>query len=390
MTINGRNKVFSPATLGDLKLRNRLIRTAAFEGMCPNGVPTDQLVEHHRSMAAGGVGMTTVAYASVSADGRTYGHQILMSEQVLAPLRKLTEAVHAQGAAASIQLGHCGYFASMSATGERPIGASRLLNLYGLTFSRAMTDADIVRVTEDFGRGARLAREAGFDAVEIHAGHGYLLSQFLSPYTNRRKDAYGGSLENRLRFPIAALRKVRETLGPGFPILVKMNMRDGFSGGLEIDEAVEIAKRFEAEGASALVLSGGFVSKTPLYMLRGDVPTREMASVQSAWYRRIGLLLFGNLFVQKYPYKELFFLEDARRIRAAVKLPLVLVGGIRSVENLETAMAEGFDFAAMGRALIMEPDLPKRWARGETAESKCEPCNICIAEMDRGGVRCVK
>jgi 2,4-dienoyl-CoA reductase-like NADH-dependent reductase (Old Yellow Enzyme family) len=381
-------KVFSPLKLGDLELPNRVIRTGAFEGMCPGGAPSDRLIEHHREMAAGGVGMTTVAYCSVSADGRTYGHQLMMRREIVPALRRLTDAVHREGAAASIQLGHCGDFSSKKVIGGRPLGPSSRLVLYGRTRSRAMDRAEMERVRDDFVHATELAREAGFDAVEIHAGHGYLLSQFLSPFANRRGDEFGGPLENRLRFPSEVMRAVRERVGSGFPVLAKVNLRDGFRGGLEIDEAVEIAKRFEQDGVSGLVLSGGFVSKAPLYMLRGDVPVKEMASVQPAWIDRVGLNLFGRLFVQRYPYEELFFLGESKRVREAVAMPLVLVGGVRSLDGMRTAMDEGFDAVAMGRALIREPDLVNRFRRGEATESTCEPCNRCIAEMDRGGVRC--
>jgi 2,4-dienoyl-CoA reductase-like NADH-dependent reductase (Old Yellow Enzyme family) len=365
-----------------------VIRTGAFEGMCPGGAPSDALIEHHRQMGAGGVGLTTVAYCSVSPDGRTYHHQMVLTEEIVPALRRLTDAVHREGAAASIQLGHCGDFANKKVIGGRPLGPSARIVLYGRCRSREITREDMQRVRDDFGRAAVLAREAGFDAVEIHAGHGYLLSQFLSPFTNRRDDEYGGSLANRMRFPSEVIHHVRELVGPGFPVLAKTNLRDGFAGGLEIDEAVQIAERFEQDGASGLVLSGGFVSKAPLYMLRGDVPVREMASVQESWVSRVGLRLFGRLFVQRYPYEELFFLDAARRVRSAVDLPLVLVGGVRSLEGMRTAMAEGFDLVALGRALIREPDLVRRLERGEAVESTCEPCNKCIVEMDRGGVRC--
>ncbi len=380
---------FQPARLGDLRLRNRIWRTAAFEGMCQGGEPTAPLREHHRAMAAGGVSLTTVAYCSVSPEGRTYGHQLWMRPEVVPALRQLTDAVHAEGAAASIQLGHAGYFASKKAIGSRPLGASRVYCLYGMSYPRVMQQADLEKTVADFVRAAELSREAGFDAVELHFGHGYLISQFLSPYTNRRTDQWGGALENRLRLALTVLRRVREALPPGMPVLPKVNLADGFERGLQPDEAVEAARRYEAEGATALVLSGGFVSKTPFYMLRGNLPTREMAGSQSEWTHRVGLRLFGRVFVQEYPFEELFFLEDARRVREAVSLPLVLLGGVCSRDGLRTAAAAGFEHVALGRALIRDPDFPRRLERGELTASDCDHCNRCVAAMDRGGVRCV-
>lgn len=385
----GADAYFQPTRLGDLSLRNGMFRTAAFEGMVQGGGPTAALVDHHRGMAAGGVSLTTVAYCAVSPEGRTYDHQLLMRPDIVPGLRRLTDAVHAEGAAAAIQLGHSGYFADKKAIGQQPVGASRVYCLYGLSYPRVLQEPDLERVVDDFVRAAELAREAGFDAVELHFGHGYLVSQFLSPYTNRRTDRWGGSLDNRLRLALAILRRVRAALPASMPVLPKVNLEDGFRRGLQIDEAVEAARRYEAEGATALVCSGGFVSKTPFYMLRGNVPVKEMVQVQQGWSRRMGLRLFGRMFVQRYPFEELFFLDRALQMRQAVSLPLVLVGGVCSRAGLHRAQEAGFEYVALGRALIRDPDFPRRLQRGEVQASDCDHCNRCVAEMDRGGVKCV-
>jgi len=384
------SSTFTPFTVGGLRLRNRIVKPATFEGMCPGGMVSDALVEHHRRVAAGGAALTTVAYASISPDGRSYPTQILMRPEVVPGLARLADAVHREGAAAALQIGHCGYFANPRVIGGRPLGASRLFNTYGLTFARPATEGDLARVVSDFATSTWLAREAGMDAVELHFGHGYLVSQFLSPFTNRRRDRWGGSLANRARLAVEVLRAARRAAGPDFPILLKVNIRDGFPGGLELDESIAAARMLEGEGATALVLSCGFVSRTPLYMLRGDVPVRQMAAVQEAWHARLGLTLFGKLLVQRYPYEEGFLLEEARRMRAAVRLPLVLLGGIKSLATIERALGAGFELVGMGRALLHDPDLPMRMERGEAAGSGCVPCNECIAEMDRGGVRCTR
>jgi 2,4-dienoyl-CoA reductase-like NADH-dependent reductase (Old Yellow Enzyme family) len=389
-----RGKVFSSARLGALNLRNRVIKTATYEGMSPAGVPSDALIWHHRDLAAGGVGMTTVAYCAVSPNGRTFEAQMYMRDAILAKLRELTEAVHAEGAAVSIQLGHCGYFSRNTTLPRRcSLGPSFRLNEYGLMsgvpFTRAMTEADIAQVIDEFGAAAAMAQSAGFDAVELHLGHGYLLSQFLCPATNRRHDAWGGSLDNRMRLPLAVLRRVRERVGAGFPILCKTNLRDGFRGGLELDESVKVAQGLEREGVDAIVLSGGFTSRTPFFLFRGARPIKEMIEVEHNPFQKLSLRFFGNRIIREYPFKEMFFLEDARAVRRAVRVPLVLLGGILSVDNLETAMREGFDFVAMGRALIADPDLVNRMQRGEATRSRCISCNKCVAEMERNGVRCV-
>jgi 2,4-dienoyl-CoA reductase-like NADH-dependent reductase (Old Yellow Enzyme family) len=383
------SKAFTPGKIGNLQLRNRIIRAGCFEGMCQEGSCSELLLDHHRAVARGGAAMTTVAYCSVAQEGRAYGHELWMREQVLPDLKRLTDAVHKEGAAVSIQLGHCGYFSSKSDTGYQPMGASRKFNLFRLSFPQVMTEQDMNDVIDQFVSAAIMAKQVGFDAVEIHSGHGYLLSQFLSPYTNKRKDIYGGSLENRMRFPAAVIRQVREAIGPGYPILVKMNVTDGIKGGLEIEDAIIIARRFEAEGASALVPSCGFTSKTPLMMLRGNVPTMEMVAVQKSWIKKMGLLLFGHFMVQQYEYKDLFLMQDAMKILRAVQIPVILIGGICSVENLETAMNAGFEFVEIGRAIIKDPDIVNKWQRGESIASDCDHCNRCIPEMDRGGINCV-
>ena len=381
---------FTPVTLGRLRLGNRIVKPATFEGMCPGGLVSDALVAHHREVAAGGAALTTVAYASISPDGRSYATQLLLRPEAAPGLGRLADAVHREGAAVALQIGHCGYFASPRVIGGRPLGASRLFNTYGLALARPATEEDLARVVSDFAAAARLARDAGLDAVELHFGHGYLVSQFLSPYTNRRKDRWGGSLTNRARLAVEVLRAARAAVGPEFPLLLKVNLRDGFAGGLELDESIEVARVLEAQGATALVLSGGFVSRTPLYMLRGEVPVARMAAGQDRWHARVGLTLFGRLLVQAYPYAEGFFLEEAKAMRAAVRLPLVLLGGVKSMATVDRALSAGFELVGMGRALLHDPALPRKLSRGEVVASGCVPCNECIAEMDRGGVRCTR
>jgi 2,4-dienoyl-CoA reductase-like NADH-dependent reductase (Old Yellow Enzyme family) len=387
---------FSPLRLAGLSLRNRIIKTATFEGMSPNGCVSDALIDHHRALAKGGVAMTTVAYCAVSPDGRTFRDQLHMRPELVPDLRVLTAAVHAEGAAASLQLGHCGAFCNNhDLIRRRPVGPSRALNLVGALSGRvladAMTEAEIEEVTGAFVGAARLAREAGFDAVELHLGHGYLLSQFFSPGTNRRRDRFGGSLENRARFALSVVEQVRTTLPPEIPVLAKVNLRDGFRGGLELDESVQVARWLEARGADALVLSGGFVSRNPFYLFRGERPLRQMITVEKSLGQKLALALFGPALIRAYPFEPLYFLPLAREIRRVVRMPLVLLGGIKSCDDLDAVMREGFELAAMGRALLHDPALIGKYAAGLARESGCVPCNQCVAEMDReGGVCCSK
>ncbi len=383
-----------PGYLGTLALRNRIIKTATYEGMSPGGLIDDALIRHHTELARGGVGMTTVAYCAVSPDGRTFAEQLQMSDANLPMFRRLTDTVHAAGAAVSLQLGHCGGFSkNKELVGKRPYGPSTHLNEYGL-FSgllrtRAMSVADMERTAEEFAAAALHAKECGFDAIEVHLGHGYLLSQFLSPKINKRRDEYGGSLENRMRFPLQVVAAVRERVGPHFPVIAKTNLADGVRGGLQIDDAVEIARTLERSGVTALIMSGGLVAKSALYLLRGGRPLREMIEVEKNPAQRLALRVFGPSVVKKVEFEELFFLPMARQVRAAVSMPLILLGGAISGDNLSTAMDEGFEFVAMGRALLADPDFVRRLEDDPHFRTRCNQCNKCIAEMDRGGVRCV-
>jgi 2,4-dienoyl-CoA reductase-like NADH-dependent reductase (Old Yellow Enzyme family) len=382
-------KIFSEGRIAGLTLKNRVIRSGCFEGMCPGGRPSVELLEHHRSLAAGGIAMTTVAYCSVSQEGRAYGHEMWMREEIQPDLKAMTTAIHGEGGLASIQLGHCGFFAGKKVIGETPIGPSRKFCLFRFGFSRAAGEDDLEKILKDFTRAAVLSKEAGFDAVELHAGHGYLLSQFLSPWSNRRKDQYGGTLENRLRFPLQVIRNVRDAVGAAFPILVKMNVEDGFRGGLDLQEAKEVAKRFEAAGASALIPSCGFTAKTPLFMLRGEVPIREFVRNEKNPFLKVGFYLFGRLMVQRYTFNPLFLFDQAREIAEAVRIPVVLIGGICSLQEMNKAMDSGFEFVQVGRATIMEPQMVNKMIRGEIETVPCDHCNRCVGEMDAGGIRCV-
>jgi 2,4-dienoyl-CoA reductase-like NADH-dependent reductase (Old Yellow Enzyme family) len=387
--------LFTPGRLGPLELRNRMIKSATNEGMARGAVVSDALVEFHRRMAAGGVGMTTLAYVSVSSEGRTYRHQLWMRDEAMEGLARLTAAVHAEGAAAAVQLGHSGYFANKAASGVRPIGPSRVFNPAGLAFSRAATAEDLDKMEADFAQAAIGAVGAGFDALEIHLGHGYLLSQFLSPFTNRRRDEYGGSIENRARFPRRVLRAVRQALretegGDRVAVTAKLNMDDGFTGGLVLDDGIAVARMLEEDASvDGLELTGGFTSKTPMYLMRGDVPLTEMIARERSAIRRLGLRVMGRRFIQAYPFEEAFFLPNARKVRAAVSLPLILLGGITRLDTMEQAVDEGFEFVAMARALLRDPDLPRKLRGGETDKSACVPCNKCVVEMERHGTRCV-
>jgi len=382
--------LFSPFKLGPVTLRNRAIRAAAFEGMYPGNMPSDELFDYHRAVAAGGVGMTTVAYASVNQSGISFPHQLWLRKEAVPGLRKLTDSVHREGADCSIQIGHCGNMANGSLARSRPLAPSSRINLYGPTFPRAMNKADIQNIVKDFGKAVHLARECGFDAVEVHAGHGYLISQFLSPYTNKRKDSFGGTLENRARFMLMVMDEVKKAAGTDMALLVKTNMRDGFKGGMELDEALEVAKMLEQAGATALVLSGGFVSKAPMYVMRGAMPIKVFAYYIENWLMKFFVRMLGNYLVREVTFREAYFLEDALKFRAQLKLPLIYVGGLLSYEKINEVLNNGFEFVAFARALIKDPDFINKLKNNELSCSECDTSNYCIAVMYTHQAVCIK
>lgn len=369
----------APAKLGPITLRNRTIKAATYEHMAVRGKVTDGLVDFHVAHAAGGVGLTTVAYCAVEPGGRTDGHQILWKDSAMPGLRRLTDAVHEVGGAVSAQIGHSGPVGDRWSTGVRAIGPSRYFNLQGVASSRAATEEDLTRIIAAHGHAASRAVEAGFDAVEVHLGHNYLVSSFLSPRLNRRTDRWGGSLENRARLARAVLRAVRDAVGDRIAILAKLNLDDGVPGGFWIDESTRVAQWLESDGTvDALELSCGSSLKNPLYLFRGKAPITEFAAAMPAAIRP-AVKLVGPRLLKEYPYTDAFLLDDARQVRAAVDLPLVLLGGVTSLEVVETAMAEGFEFVAMARALLREPDLVNQWSTARGHRSLCNHCNRCMA-----------
>ncbi len=333
--------------------------------------------------------MTTIAYAAVEQSGLSFPHQLWLNQAAIPGLRKITDAVHRVGAACSIQIGHCGNMSKASIAGRLPLAPSAGINLYVPTFTHRMNNADIQSVVKSFGKAVNLAREAGFDAVEVHAGHGYLISQFLSPYTNKRKDSFGGSLENRSRFMLMVMEEVKKSAGNDIAVLVKTNIRDGFKGGTEIDECIEIAKMLEHAGADALVLSGGFVSKAPMYVMHGKMPIKVFAHYIEDKLMSFFVRLVGNWLVKEVPFTEAYFLEDALKFRKALKLPLVYVGGLISREKIDEVLNNGFDLVALARALIKDPDFVKKLQNNELSRSECDTCNYCIAVMYSRQAACI-
>jgi 2,4-dienoyl-CoA reductase-like NADH-dependent reductase (Old Yellow Enzyme family) len=355
--------LFQETTIRGLTLRNRFVRSATWEGMADaKGAPTEELIQLMGDLASGGVGLIITGYAFVSEEGRGGPRQLgIHSDELVGRLREMVREVHARGGRIVAQLGHCGIQAAYNLTGMEPIGPSPMEGRPG----RGMTLEDIERVRLSFARAAKRAVDAGFDGVQIHAAHGYLLSQFLSPYFNKREDAYGGSLEGRVRLLVEVTRGIREEVGAEKPVLIKINCEDFLPGGLTLEDSVKAGEILVKEGIDAIEVSGGMRLAGPKFM-----PSR------------LGI---------RHEHEEAYFKEAAKEFKRKVGVPVILVGGIRSFQVAERLVEEGFaDYISMSRPFIREPWLVNRWKGGDLRRAFCVSDNLCFEPAQAGeGIYCV-
>ncbi len=394
-----KNKAFEPALLGKLELRNRIIKAATYEGMTPNGIPGDRLLNFHKNITEGGVGMTTIGYCTTEADGRISDQMMYLHDEIRPQLTTMTAELKKSGARVSGQMTHCGNFSKNRHMQrlKRPLGPSPQINILGipsgLPFAGAMTHSDIDHLVQTYHDAALLMKEVGFDATEIHFSHGYGLSQFISPKTNKRSDEYGGSLANRMRLPLRVLEAVRKAVGDDFPILGKMGLTDAVKGGLNEDEAIEVAAMLDQGGIDALITSGGTSSYNVMKMFRGDSIIKGMIEIEKNPLAKLGMKLLGPSLFKEYPYEELYFLDGAKRVRDKVQCQIVYIGGCTTMDSLETVMNAGIDFVQLGRPLLKDP----RYVNNATAAlnegrnyiNGCTHCNRCVALIEHPeGIRC--
>jgi 2,4-dienoyl-CoA reductase-like NADH-dependent reductase (Old Yellow Enzyme family) len=380
--------VFSPAMLGPVQLRNRTVKAATFEGRAPYGQVTDELIDYHLAVTRGGVGLTTVAYLAVAPEGRTHREQIVVGERTVGGLTRLAEAIHASGAAIAGQVGHAGPVANGRSNGVKALSASRMPSPLSMQMVKAATEADLTRITQAYVAASRTLVRAGFDVLELHMAHSYLISSFLAPGLNRRKDDRGGSLENRARLGRQVARAVRDEVGSDAAITAKVSLSDGFKGGVTTDEGLEYAQMLEADGTlDALQMSGGSSLMNPMYLFRGEAPLKEFAETMPLVVRLGMRTPVGRGFLKTYPFEEAYFRDKALRFRAGLTMPLMLLGGINQRATMDQAMADGFDFVAMGRALLREPDLVNKLQADQAVEGVCIHCNRCMPTI-YSGTRC--
>lgn len=381
---------FAPVDLGPVRLRNRTVKAATFEGRTPYGEVTDALVDYHLAPARGGVGLTTVAYLAVAPEGRTHREQIVVGPATAAGLARLADAIHETGAAIAGQVGHAGPVANGRSNGSPALAASRMPSPLSMQMVRSASERDLTRITRDYVAAARVLVDAGFDVLELHMAHSYLISSFLAPGLNRRRDRWGGPLERRARLGRQVARAVREEVGDAAAVTAKVSVSDGFRGGVTTGTGLDFAVMLEADGhLDALQLSGGSSLMNPMYLFRGDTPVREFAEAMPPLVRWGMRTPVGRGFLKEYDFTEAYFRDKALRFRAALSMPLMLLGGVNRLDTVEQAMADGFDLVAMGRALLREPDLVDRWRTGRAAAGICTHCNRCMPTIYTG-TRCVE
>ncbi len=390
------DKCFSEAQINGLTLRNRLIKAATFEGKSPGGKPSDALIRFHERIGHGGIGMTTIAYCAAESDGRIHENMMYMHEGIRSDLQRLLGTVRATGARVCGQLGHCGSFTkNREFSGKQPLGPSKGFNALGLTHGlsrvQEMSKPQIRERTKIIGRAALFMKSVGFDAIEIHFGHGYGISQFISPKTNKRKDEYGGPLQNRMRFALDVLEEVRKNVGDHYPLLGKISMTDGVPGGVRYEDSIEIAAMLERGGIDVIVCSGGTSSMNPMLLFRGDSLAPGLIKHESSLMMKLGIKLSAPLMFKSYPYEETYFLEHAQKIRDRVQCGVCYIGGVCTNESIRSVMSAGFDFIQLGRALIFDPDFPKQARARANYKNGCSHCNECATLIEApGGIYCVE
>lgn len=358
--------LFEETTINGMTLRNRMVRSATWEGMCEqDGRPTERLINCYKDLAKGGIGLIITGYAFVRLDGKNNPGQMgIHTDNFADDYKKMTKAVHEAGGKIAVQLVHGGGQSNAEIAGRQSFAPSAVKVNQFPEMPAELTRDEISKIITAFGEAARRAKSWGVDAIQLHGAHGFLINQFLSPLTNRRTDEYGGSIENRSRFLLEVYRNVRETVGADYPVLIKLNASDHVDGGLEIDDSVYAAKKLAEAGINAIEVSAGTSASGDKSPVRRKINKSE---------------------------KEAYNLKLARRIKEAVSCLLMVVGGFRSYRVAEKAIRDYcMDYISMARPLIREPGLANRWLQGNRKRAMCISCNKCFMPgREEGGIYCV-
>ena len=363
--MNFSKTLFDQTEIKSMTLKNRFVRSATYMAMAnQDNTITQKLIQAMVELAEGGTGLIITGLAGVTKDGAGVAKMIgIYNDSFIPGLTELTEAVHNAGAKIMIQLAHSGVQGNPQLTGEESLGPSAITSWTGEgTACREMTQLDIIRVVKAFGDSAVCAKQSGFDGIQLHGAHGYLISSFLSPYFNKRTDEYGGSLENRARFALEVVQSVRDSVGEGYPLTIKINSEDLLEPGLTVDEMLKVASWLEEKGIDVIELSGG-----------------------ASWALRLGRM---NASWARTTKDEVYYRDAISRLRNVVDIPLILVGGLKSYEVADLLVKDDLcDYIAFSRPLLREPDLVNRWKSGDTSRSRCGSDNSCLGGGG-DGVRC--
>jgi 2,4-dienoyl-CoA reductase-like NADH-dependent reductase (Old Yellow Enzyme family) len=347
------SKLFESSSIKGMQLANRFVRSATYEGMAAeDGAVTPKLIETMTTLAKGGVGLIISSHSYISPEGQAGPWQIgIYKDELIPGLQKMASAIHAYGGKIVMQLAHAGNFAMEKSTGQPALVVS---DFEGLALSRRheIGAQDVQKIVKAFADAAQRAKSAGCDGVQLHSAHGYLLSQFLSPLFNRRRDEYGGDIRQRAKIHVEVLQAMREVVGQDYPILIKMNCKDFQEGGLSLEDSVQAAALLAKAGVDAIELSGGLLTGGKLSPIRPGIDSLA---------------------------KEAYFKEELSAFKKAITIPLILVGGIRSFEVAEQLVADGTaDYISMSRPFIREPDLINRWQGGDRRPAECTSDNLCL------------
>ena len=391
--MSAQNLLFTPMEINGMQLKNRLVRSATYEHMATeDGKVTDQLSNFYSKLAKGGVGLIVLGGANVQKNGLGSPSQIcIYSDDHIVGLKNLVDEIHHQGAKVALQISHAGRQTIPAAIGgQTPVAPSAIEPdpLFN-TSPREMTEEEISETINAFGAAAKRGKEAGFDAVQLHAAHGYLLAQFLSPHTNRRTDKWGGNRENRMRFVTEVNNSVREAVGDDYPVLTKLSVEEGLEKGITIDEASDVAMRLSQIGIDAIEISGGTIVDTIFMMSRGDIPI-DMITRNADPAAKEQMEGFFYSIKDMVKYEEAYWLKHAEKIKEVIgDVPLILVGGMKYPQTMAKILEENkADLISLSRALIREPNFPKEMSEGRKDPAKCAFCNRCLMEIATKPLRC--
>ena len=355
--------LFDSVEINGMVIPNRIVRSATNDRMADaSGLLNDRLISVYEALAAGGIGLIVTGYAYVTVNGNGGAGMLGVYDDHLIPgLKRMVEAVHQYDAKIALQINHAGRQTASAVVGETPVAPSAVYNPKTNETPRALADEEIEELIEAYATAACRAVSAGFDGIQIHGAHGFLVSQFISPYTNRRDDQWGGSVENRMRFPVEVLHRIRKAVGDTYPVMIKLNSEDFINGGLTIEESSRIAKKLAQDGMDAIEISGG-IGESGSYIARKDISNEA---------------------------DEAYYLSNAARFKDVIDVPLMLVGGLRSPRLMERVLEAGeVDMVALCRPFIREPDLVNKWRQGDFKRTDCVSCNGCQKYRDEP-VRCL-